>query len=325
MVIDLPNMNSIWSVNEHNFNDLTLHIFQLQVKNNPVYAEYVNLLDKRSNKINHYSEIPFLPISFFKTHQVVSSTFSPEKIFESSSTTGDTVSKHHVISVKDYLQNAEKIFNSNFGDLSDYDILGLLPSYLERQNSSLICMVDYLMQQAKVTDGYFLYNHANLIERLNRRNPKKIVLFGVTFALLDLAENFQSDKEFTIVETGGMKGRKRELTKLEMHKIIRKSFPNARLCSEYGMTELMSQAYAIESLRYTSPPWMKVLPRADTDPLSKSAVGQTAALNIIDLANIHSCSFIATDDLGYVYPDGSFEVKGRLDHSDIRGCSLLAL
>jgi hypothetical protein len=320
----LPNIQSIWSISEHNFNEIALQLFQFQAKYNAVYAQYLKLIDKDPDSIKDYRDIPFLPISFFKTHKVVSVSFNSEAIFQSSSTTGTYTAKHNVKSLSSYHQNCVRIIEDQIGSVSDYEILGLLPNYLERQNSSLVSMVKYLMDSNTQEDSFYLYNHDALIQKIEQ-STKPILLFGVSFALLDFADRYASNKPFTIIETGGMKGRKIEITKAEVYSTLQASFPQATIRSEYGMTELLSQAYSDASARYTCPPWMKVLARADNDPLSNKANGRTAALNIIDLANLHSCAFIAADDLGQVFPDGSFEVTGRMDHSDVRGCSLMVI
>lgn len=324
MLNKVPDIRDVWSVTDHNFNDIALEIFQFQVKNNKVYAEYVKLIDKQPHQIEHYSQIPFLPISFFKNHKVVSSSFVEESIFESSSTTGINTSKNYIPSIENYHQNCLKIITRKLGDISRFEILGLLPNYLERGNSSLVSMVGFLMKNNQQSDGFFLHDHQTLYDRLSdKHSPKKKLLFGVSFALLDFADEYTVDEPITIIETGGMKGRKKEMTKPEVYTQLQKGFPNATIISEYGMTELMSQAYSDQHARYTCPSWMKVLPRADNDPLSHHANGHTSALNIIDLANIHSCSFLATDDLGKIHADETFEVSGRLDYADLRGCSLM--
>jgi hypothetical protein len=324
-MISLPSIESVWNITESNFNVLCLQIFQYQAKNNTVFAEYLQLIDKDPNSIHHYTQIPFLPISFFKTHKVVSSDFIPHKIFESSSTTGRGTSQHWVKQLDDYHTNCRKIISQRLGSLKEYNISALLPNYLERENSSLVSMVSHLMKHNEQAEQFYLYNHSDLYDRLSS-SSKKQLLFGVSFALLDFAEQYHlASDNLTIIETGGMKGRKKELTKAEVYQQLKSAFPEATIRSEYGMTELLSQAYSDENAIYSCPPWMKVLPRADNDPLSNKSNGKTAALNIIDLANLHSCSFIATDDLGSVYADGTFEVTGRLDHSDIRGCSLMVV
>lgn len=302
-----------------------MQIFQYQAKNNKVYAQYLDLIDKQPQAIEHFTEIPFLPIAFFKTHQVVSQDFVPQKIFESSSTTGDTTSKHLVKDLSLYHTNCTKIITQKIGNLSEYEISGLLPNYLERENSSLVSMVTHLMVQNNQEQAFYLYNHEQLYAKLTTAKKKQL-LFGVSFALLDFADKYTLDlPNLTVIETGGMKGRKKEITKVEVYKQLNRAFGSATILSEYGMTELLSQAYSDPKAIYNCPAWMKVVPRADNDPLSNKVNGQTAALNIIDLANIHTCSFIATDDLGKVYSDGSFEVTGRLDQSDIRGCSLMVV
>ncbi len=326
MLNTLPSIQEIWSISNHNFNAIALEIFRFQVKNNPVYAQYLELIDQAPDSVDHYTLIPCLPISFFKTHQVVSKTFEPEAIFESSTTTGSTPSRKYVAQLNEYHQTCLTIIEDQIGDISKYHIAGLLPNYLERQNSSLVSMVKFLMDHNQQQDGFYLYNHEELFELLqNPPTNKPVLLFGVSFALLDFAANFGSEAAFTIVETGGMKGRKKEITKQELYQTLQGAFSNATILSEYGMTELMSQTYSTNTGIYTAPPWMKVLPRADNDPLSHTANGRSAALNIIDLANIDTCAFIATDDIGRIHPDGTFEVSGRLDYADMRGCSMMAL
>jgi len=318
----LPSIENIWDISEHNFNEIALKIFRFQAKNNLVYAQYLNLIDQEASKIDHYTQIPCLPITFFKTHKVVSGDFESALIFESSSTTGMGVSKNYLQNVSQYHHNCLQIIEQKLGDIREYEIFGLLPNYLERQHSSLVSMVEFLMQHNKQDDGFYLYNHEALLDRINT-STKKILLFGVSFALLDFAEQHTTTKEITVIETGGMKGRKKEITKEEVYTELKTAFINGTIISEYGMTELLSQAYSNDIGIYTGPSWMKVLPRADNDPLSHAVAGQSAALNIIDLANLHSCCFIATDDLGKVHHNGQFEVLGRLDYADIRGCSLM--
>ncbi len=324
-MISLPKINDVWNISEDNFNAIAIRIFQYQAKNNKVYAQYLELIDKPPETIEHFTQIPFLPIAFFKTHSVVSGDFVPQKVFESSNTTGRYTSKHLIKNLDLYHTNCTKIIEQKLGDITDYEISGLLPNYLERGNSSLINMVAHLMNHNKQDNAFYLYNHKDLSDKLKNTSTKQL-LFGVSFALLDFAEQHNvTNSNLTIIETGGMKGRKKEITKTEVYNKLKVAFPIATILSEYGMTELLSQAYSDENAKYTCPNWMKVLPRADNDPLSHEANGQTAALNIIDLANLYTCSFIATDDLGKVHPDGTFEVSGRLDYADIRGCSLMAL
>lgn len=316
-------MNDVWSVTEQGFNELALDLFHYQAKNNPVYAQYLALIDKSPSAVHQVQDIPFLPIVLFKEHQVLCADRSVETIFESSSTTGIGISKHAISSLDEYQANAQKIFSQLVGDLSDFEVLGLLPNYLERQNSSLVYMVDRFMELSQTAQpAYFLYDHEELAKRIASSN-KKVLLFGVSFALLDFVESHRIEQPISIIETGGMKGRKKEWIKSEVHAAIQTGFPNAHIMSEYGMTELSSQAYALDGIHFNSPSWMKVSCRTDSDPLSSATQGVRGALNIIDLANVHSCAFIATDDLGIVHPNNSFEVLGRLDHSDLRGCSLM--
>ena len=321
-MVHLPSIENIWNISEHNFNEISLKIFRFQAKNNSVYAQYLDLIDQDASKIDRYTQIPCLPITFFKTHKVTTGDFESSIIFESSSTTGMGVSKNYIQNISHYHQNCLQIIEQKLGDIREYEIFGLLPNYLERQHSSLVSMVEFLMHHNKQEDGFYLYNHEALLYRINT-STKKILLFGVSFALLDFAEQHTTAKEITVIETGGMKGRKKEITKEEVYRELKTAFSNGTIISEYGMTELLSQAYSNDKGIYTCPTWMKVLPRADNDPLSHAATGQSAALNIIDLANLHSCCFIATDDLGKVYHNGQFEVLGRLDYADIRGCSLM--
>jgi hypothetical protein len=321
-MVHLPSIENIWNISEHNFNEISLKIFRFQAKNNSVYAQYLDLIDQDASKIDRYTQIPCLPITFFKTHKVTTGDFESSIIFESSSTTGMGVSKNYIQNISHYHQNCLQIIEQKLGDIREYEIFGLLPNYLERQHSSLVSMVEFLMHHNKQDDGFYLYNHQALIDRIDA-STKKILLFGVSFALLDFAEQYTTTKEITVIETGGMKGRKKEITKEEVYTELKTAFINGAIISEYGMTELLSQAYSNDKGIYTSPSWMKVLPRTDNDPLSHAVTGQSAALNIIDLANLNSCCFIATDDLGKVHYNGQFEVLGRLDYADIRGCSLM--
>lgn len=270
----------------------------------------------------------FLPISFYKTHQVIVSDAAPEIIFSSSGTTGLQTSRHFVQSLDWYQKSFTKAFNLFYGAPSDWAIIGLLPSYLERQGSSLVMMTEDLIKASGNEDsGLFLYDFGKLQQVLQRREAagEKTWLIGVTYALLDFAERYPMPLQHTvIVETGGMKGRKKEMTRMEVQEELKQAFQLSTIHSEYGMTELLSQAYSKANGVFICPPWMKVMVRDEDDPLSVKTAG-TGALCIIDLANLYSCSFIATEDLGKVHPDGSFEIMGRMDNSDVRGCSLLAL
>ncbi len=315
-------MDEIWQCDAQQFNELALRLFHYQSKNNKVFADYLNLIDVQPDSIDNVQSIPYLPIAFFKTHKVLCQGISPKRHFLSSSTSGIGQSSHYVQDLEAYHQNCKSIFERNFGPINKYEIVGLLPSYLERKNSSLVEMVNYFAKQGNGSEPYFyLYDHPALYERL--KSTKPILMFGVSFALLDFAEAYCSNKsDLFIIETGGMKGRKKELTREQVHQKISRSFPKALIRSEYGMTELFSQAYSDSSGRYHPPPWMRISIRADNDPLSKE-YSKRGAINIIDLANLNSCAFIATDDLGQSFDDGSFEVLGRLDLADQRGCSLL--
>ena len=272
--------------------------------------------------------IPMLPVSFFKTHRVITTDFTPETVFESSGTTQTNTSRHLVKDMGLYRQSFTNCFERFYGNVKDWCILGLLPSYLERQHSSLVMMVDELIKLSGHPNGdFYLADHKKLSQTLQRLESKqqKTLLIGVTFGLLDFAASFPQRLEYTIVmETGGMKGRRKELTRTEVHQLLRDGLGVSKVHSEYGMTELLSQAYSTGDGRFICPPWMKVLVRDAEDPLQVKESGR-GLLQVIDLANLYSCSFIATEDVGIVYEDGSFEVWGRLDNSDIRGCSLLVV
>lgn len=295
-------------------------VYQFQYQNNEVYRKWCDNFQNRQNSIS------FLPISFFKTHQIKSTLFEAEKIFESSGTTKTNTSKHLIKEIDIYKKSFLKTFNHFYGNVDDYCIIGLLPSYLERNNSSLIFMVDALIKLSKhQQSGFYLNQYQNLANTLTELNKKnqKVLLIGVTYALLDFAEQFPMKLDYTIImETGGMKGRKKEITKAEVHEIIKEGLGVSAVHSEYGMTELLSQAYSKQNDRYFCPAWMKVFVRSEEDPLEVNKIGK-GVINIIDLANLYSCAFIATDDVGEVFEDGSFTIYGRLDHSDLRGCSLM--
>ncbi|MDR1877037.1 MAG: acyl transferase [Flavobacteriaceae bacterium] len=314
---------------EKDFNELALKTFLYQYKNTLVYKEFIDLLHVDIEKIDHYSQIPFLPIEFYKTHQILDKNFPTDFYFQSSGTTSKNLSKHFVADKNLYRESIIKAFSLFFGDPSQYIYLGLLPSYLERQNSSLIYMVDYLMQQSDRKDnGYFLHNFEDLNVLLNRleKENQKVILFGVSYALLDFSSAFPQNLNNTIiVETGGMKGRKEEITKDELLTELQTSFQTKKVYSEYSMTELLSQAYSLGNNIYQCPSWMKILIRDVEDPFSYVKNGNSGGVNIIDLANIHSCSFISTQDMGKKETEYSFQILGRIDNSDIRGCSLLLL
>ena len=327
--------DKIFSVTENGFKQLTLDIFHFQYEANPVYNSYVNALGKTLSTVDEIEKIPFLPVSFFKTDEIKTGKFNADVIFKSSGTTQAINSQHHVKDVSTYIQSFTKAFEKIYGDLKEWCILGLLPSYLKKGDSSLVYMVDNFIKQTQhAQSGFYLYDLDKLKETLLslERSNQKTLLIGVTYALLDFADSFPMPLKHTIImETGGMKGRREELTRMEVHERLRKAFVNTEIHSEYGMTELLSQAYAEKEGRFQCPPWMRVLIRDDEDPLAVSVPRlQTVtplrvAINIIDLANVYSCSFIATDDVGKLYADKSFEVLGRMDGSDLRGCSLLTV
>lgn len=326
-MIDSTSIFNITS--EAEFTNLALDVFKFQFKNNSIYRSFCDLLYKHPSDVKTLSDIPFLPIQFFKSHTVVSSKNTPEQLFTSSGTTGTTVSKHFVTDTALYIESFTKGFHQFYGDIEDYTILALLPSYLERDGSSLIYMVDYLIKKSNKPDGGFYLNATDeLKDKLINLDAKgeKVLLIGVSFALLDIVEQFQFNLNNTIImETGGMKGRRKELIREELHRILKEGFGTSNIHSEYGMTELLSQGYSKGNGIFECPPWMRVLTRDTEDPLTILPHGKSGGLNIIDLANVNSCSFIATQDLGKVYPNYSFEVIGRFDHSDIRGCNLMVL
>lgn len=322
------NADKIFSIKgNEDFNAIALEIFKLQSKNCAVYRNYIQNLRVDINQVKRVDDIPFLPISFFKTHSILSSTNPIDITFSSSGTTGMSQSSHHVIDVSLYEQSYLQAFNQFYGNIVDYCFLALLPSYQQRAGSSLIYMVNDLIEKSNhPQSGYFLYNHDELFETLNNLKSKsqKTILIGVTYALLDFIEKFEIDfPELIIMETGGMKGKRKEMVREELHQQLTNGFGVKSIHSEYGMTELLSQAYSLGDGIFNCPGWMKILIRDTNDPLSLINNGKTGGINVIDLANVNSCSFIATQDLGRINPDGSFEVLGRFDNADIRGCNLL--
>jgi len=309
------------------FEKAALATFYHQAKNCTVYNQFIHHLGIKPDKIISCREIPFLPISFFKSHEVLSQLANPEIVFSSSGTTGQIQSKHLVSDVKIYEKSFNLAFEQFYGAIKDTCLLALLPSYLERDGSSLIYMVDSLLKQSEhPKSGYFLHDLRQLHQTLTalKEAGQKTILIGVTYALLDFVEQFELDfPNLIVMETGGMKGKRKELVREELHQLLCKGFGVAKIHSEYGMTELLSQAYSDGDGLFRCPPWMKILLRDTYDPLAIIGNKQTGGINVIDLANINSCSFIATQDLGKLHEDGSFEVLGRFDNSDIRGCNLL--
>ncbi len=319
-------VNNIFSVSGSDFSDRALQLFNWQYQQNPVYRKWCDLTINDPIDIKTIEQIPALPVGFFKTHTIHTGEFERKDFFESSGTTQTTNSRHWVRDMNLYRQSFNGAFEMFYGKAKDWCIIGLLPAYLERQHSSLVMMVDELIKDsAHVESGFYLYEHEKLSTTLQRleSQEQKTLLIGVTFGLLDFAESFpQQLKYTTVMETGGMKGRRREMTRLEVHDQLTNQLGVSKIHSEYGMTELLSQAYSKGDGIFVCPPWMKILVRDEEDPLTVRTRGR-GVINIIDLANADSAAFIATDDLGMIYEDGSFEVFGRLDNSDIRGCSLM--
>lgn len=313
--------------NDKQFEAATLEIFRFQAENCVVYKEFISGLHIDPSTIKTVDQIPFLPIEFFKSHRVLSTHDESQVIFTSSGTTGIITSRHFVTDVSWYTESFRRAFALFYGDIERYTVLALLPSYLERDGSSLIYMADDLIRQSKSPDsGFFLYNNDELFALLKKQQNagKPTLLIGVTFALLDFVENCQINfPELIVMETGGMKGRRKEMIREELHRILCAGFGVSTIHSEYGMTELLSQAYSKGEGVFNCPPWMKIITRDTNDPMTILENGRAGGINVVDLANINSCSFIATKDLGRIFGDGSFEVLGRFDNSDIRGCNLL--
>ena len=317
----------LFKTTSDSFEEKALWLFRYQATFNTLYKDFVTYLGINPKKVDCVSKIPFLPIELFKNHEVKTSSWKEELVFTSSGTTGTNTSKHHIKDLNFYLENTVEIFEKTYAHPSEYVVLALLPSYLERSGSGLISMVNHFIELSNNDDsGFYLYNHQELADKLKALKGKKVMLFGVTFALLDFVENHQIDfPELLVFETGGMKGRKEELTRNEVHQVLKKGFGVAQIQSEYGMTELQSQAYSKANGLFETPPWMKVLIRETDDPLTLSRLEKTGGINVIDLANCDTCAFIATEDLGKLYANGSFEILGRIDYSDARGCNLLVV
>ncbi len=333
--------STFFEINDNNFEQKALDLFYFQAKNNIVYADFLEKIKINPQNINFLENIPFLPIEFFKDFKVISEENSNKNfdgkfknnfnkiVFESSGTTGQTVSKHYVKDTDFYKKVSKNIFENIYENLEKWHILALLPSYLERGNSSLVFMIeDFIQKSGSKYAGFYLNNVAELSEKIQslRHKNEKILLIGVTFALLDFAENHPQDlSDVVIMETGGMKGRRKELIRQDAHEILRNAFNVKQIHSEYGMTELLSQAYSQENGIFTLPPSMKFLLRDTTDPFSGSFTRQSGALNIIDLANISSCAFLETKDLAKKISHNTYEILGRLDNADIRGCNLMVI
>jgi len=324
--------DKIFKIDTPGFEELALQVFNFQYEHNPIYKTYTDMLQITPTQVNRLEKIPFLPIQFFKTHVVKTTDFDPQIIFESSGTTGSINSRHFLKDIELYRESFKAAFELVYGGINEWCVIGLLPSYLERKNSSLVFMVNELIDRSHhPQSGFYLDEFAQLYKTLTEleNNGQKTLLIGVSFALLNFAEQYSLSLSSTVVlETGGMKGRREEWIKRELHEFLKAKFEVHSIHSEYGMTELLSQAYSKGEGIFYCPPWMKVLIRDEEDPFLVKAEAPEAtvgAINIIDLANVYSCAFIATDDSGKLYRNGSFEVMGRIDNSDIRGCSLLTI
>jgi hypothetical protein len=318
--------DKIFLTEKADFESMALEIFRFQYRHNPLYQQYVNAVSIVGEQARALHQVPFLPISFFKTHTVQTTAFDPQAVFESSGTTQTINSRHLVKDLSLYRRSFLQAWEQFYGPVQDWCIIGLLPSYLERSHSSLVVMVnDMIRASGHPASGFYLYNHDELYRVLQQQEQaqQKTLLIGVTFALLDFAAAWPMPLKHTIImETGGMKGRREEMTRMQVHELLQTAFEVPAIHSEYGMTELLSQAYSKGQGVFDCPSWMKVVVRQEDDPLTTTTTG-SGVVNIIDLANLYSCAFIATDDIGLVHADGSFEIQGRMDNSDIRGCSLL--
>lgn len=324
----LPLEDRIFNVNETNFNEVALQVFSYQFYNVKIYRDFCEGIKRTPGSVKYYTDVPFLPIQFFKSHEVLAHGKQAALTFESSGTTGVVSSRHLVAEPRLYEESFERTFRQFYGEPGNYVILALLPSYLERGGSSLVYMADHLIKMSRRKEsGFFLHNFSDLYVQLSKakQEGQKVLLLGVTYALLDFAEQF--DIKFPgliIMETGGMKGRRKEMTRQEVHATLCAAFDVSKIHSEYGMTELLSQGYSKGDGIFDAPPaWMKIVLRDMYEPLHILTEGNTGALNVIDLANLYSCSFIATADMGKMYNDGRFEILGRMDNAEMRGCNLI--
>lgn len=326
----MDHLENFWEIDSQPaFDALALKTFYFQYENNKVYRSFCDLINCHPTEVKFVKDIPHLPISFFKTKRVCCFEEDNVPFFSSSTTTGLNPSKHYYRNLEDYQMSFRKGFEHFFGDIKDYAILALLPSYMEREGSSLIYMADDMIGNSQQAESGFYLNQWDALKeciiRLEEKGQKTLLL-GVSFALLELVERYSFDLQHTwVMETGGMKGRRKELTREELHDRLKRGFGVNKVYSEYGMTELLSQAYSIGEGIFKCPPWMRVGAREHQDPFNRLPWGQSGGLNIIDLANRDSCAFIATEDLGKVYSDSHFEVLGRLDASEIRGCNLMVI
>lgn len=309
------------------FHKIAMKIFRYQFEHNEVYQKYCSLVNRTPSNVKHLTEVPFLPIEFFKSKDILSSHLPIQTTFTSSGTTGQITSKHHVTDLSFYEQSFRNAFSHFYGNIEDYVVLALLPSYLEREGSSLIYMVNDMIEGSQHPDsGFYLNNYDDLVSKLITldKEGQNVLLIGVTYALLDVVEQYDLSLNNTIImETGGMKGKRKEMIREELHSILTKGFGVNKIHSEYGMTELLSQAYSLGDGIFECPPWMDILIRDTEDPFTLMEHNRTGGINVIDLANFNSCSFIATQDLGKKHENFTFEVLGRFDHADIRGCNLM--
>lgn len=320
--------SKIYTLNEAGFEDIALEVFRFQAFHNPVYRDWLAYLGVDPLAISSLDEVPFLPISFFKSQQIKSGEWPSETTFKSSTTTGGTPSMHHVRNLLFYLNHAQRCFEHFYGSVTDYHFFALLPSYLEQGGSSLVAMMDHFIRQSGSSLSNFYRTDTEKllkdVDQARRDRGRKIVVWGVTYALLDLVEAHQPDlSDCLIFETGGMKGRRKELTRAELHKTLKRNFGVDKIYSEYGMTELFSQAYTEGGSAFYCPPWMQMSIREVGDPFGRPGVNKPGGINVIDLANFNTISFIETEDAGLILADGGFEVTGRLDNTDIRGCNLM--
>jgi phenylacetate-coenzyme A ligase PaaK-like adenylate-forming protein len=311
------------------FEAITLDVFRYQAANNLVYKQFLNYMGCNTSKVTRIADIPFLPLELFKTQHLVTGNLPIEQTFTSSGTTGAQTSQHHVCDLMIYEESFTRSFEHFYGTIDQYCVLALLPAYLERTGSSLVYMANKFIEQSHhPKSGFYLYNYANLAKILQELNniQQKTLLLGVSFGLWDLAEQYPQPLHHTLImETGGMKGKRPEIVRPHLHQILQNAFGVTAIHSEYGMTELLSQAYSQGQGIFNCPAWMQVLVREPNDPLHILTTNQVGCLNVIDLANLHSCSFLATADLGKVFDDNSFEILGRMDSSDVRGCNLMVL
>lgn len=309
---------------EEEFNRLALALYQYQKEKVPVYRQFLKLAHHDDLVVTHYTQIPCLPVTLFKNHVVTDCEHLPDVFFRSSGTEGSQRSTHYIADPDLYRDSILRTFRFFYDDPSSYTFLGLLPSYLEKGDASLVFMVEYLMKlSGRDGSGFYLQNHQQLYDRL-RQDDGPCFLFGVTYALLDFFESYPMHlPDLILMETGGMKGRRREMIREEVHKILMKNSGASTIHSEYGMTELLSQAYSHGNGKFKSPPWMRVMIRDLYDPYGTPVTDTTGIIHIIDLANVHSCAFLTTQDIGRATTDGSFEVLGRMDQSEWRGCNLM--